>query len=115
MADSWKALGTVQAGDIMDRLLSAKNHDEYSTPAQLDSMLYRDPATAPAQIPATQATAKGPVNRVWTPNKDQVAVQVSGSYANIRISITDSSQTPVTMNELADVAVKAIVDELRRD
>lgn len=110
MADSWEAPGAVDTGDIMDRLLSAKNHDQHAAASKLDTMLYRDPASAPATGMAATS-----VDRLWTPNKDQVAVQVSGSHANIRISIADTAQKPVTMHELAEVAVKAIVNELRRD
>jgi hypothetical protein len=110
MADSWKAPGAAQTDDIMDRLLSAKNHDQHPAAAKLDDMLYRDPASAPAI-----AKAAGSIDRLWTPDKDEVAVQVTGSHANIRISIADASQKPLTMHELADVAVKAIVNELRRD
>jgi hypothetical protein len=110
MADSWKTLGAAETGDIMDLLLSAKNHDLHATASKLDDMLYRDPASAPAT-----AMAGNSIDRLWTPDKDQVAVEVSGSHANIRISIADAEHKPVTMHELADVAVKAIVNELRRD
>ena len=109
MADSCETPTMAASRDIMDRVLSAQNEDPHPAAAKLDSVLYRDPATAP---PIATSTAN--VDRPWTPDKNQVAVQVSGARANIRITLADATERSITMNKLADVAVKAIVNELRR-
>ncbi|MCX2981733.1 hypothetical protein EYC98_12775 [Halieaceae bacterium IMCC14734] len=111
MADSCETPDMAQSGDIMERLLSAQSRDPHPSAAKLDSLLYRDPATSP---PIAIATATDNVDRPQTPDKNQVALEVRGTRANIRITIADVARQPTTMNKLADVAVKAIVNELRR-
>ena len=107
MADSCENPNMAHSRDIMDRVLSAQNEDTHPAAAKLNSLLYRDPATAPAITTAN-------VDRLSTPEKNQVAVKVSGTRANIRITIAEATEQSITMNKLADVAVKAIVNELRR-
>lgn len=100
----------VKAQDVMDNLLSCEDGEQLPDVEELNCLIYRNPDSIPAN-----ATTGNQVDQIWTASKDQVTVQVWESRANIRIRVSQESHQDISMKGIADIAVKAIIAELRRD
>ena len=100
----------VKAQHVMDKLLNCEKSEQLPDSEALDCLIYRNPDSLP-----TSADHGDHIDRIWTATRDKVTVQIWESRANIRISVAPDSHPNISMKEIADIAAKAIVDELRRD
>ena len=100
----------VKAQDVMDKLLHCGATDPIPDSEVLDSLIYRNPQS----LEASASTGKQ-IDQIWTASRDKVTVQVWDTRANIRIRVAPDAHQDVCMKTIADIAVKAIIDELRRD
>ena len=96
----------VKAQDVMDKLLNCEKSEQIPGSQALDCLIYRNP---------DGADNSDQIDRIWTVTRDKVTVQIWESRANIRIRVAPDSHPDISMKEIADIAAKAIVDELRRD
>jgi hypothetical protein len=90
--------------------LSAEDSDDPAAIEELNCIIYRGAEDTP---PAQQDSAN--VDQIWTATKDKVTVYVWESKANIRIRVSQSEHKDISMEKIADIAVKAIIGELQGD
>ena len=103
-------MNTANSQDIMENLLTCGDTENLPVVEELNCLIYRNPdSQLKEKKPASQ------VDQIWTANKDKVTVQVWESRANIRIRVAQKSRRDVSMKSIADIAVNAIIDELRRE
>jgi hypothetical protein len=100
----------VKAQDVMDQLLHCGATETVADSEALNSLIYRNP-----QEQQPPGSTGNHVDQIWTASRDKVTVQIWESRANIRIRVAPEVHQGVCMKSIADIAVKAIVDELRRD
>jgi len=99
----------VKAQDVMDNLLSCETGEQLPETEELDYLIYRNPDSLDADD-----STETQFDHIWTASKDKVTVQICESRANIRIRVSRQSHQDISMKGIADIAVKAIIDELRR-
>ena len=100
----------VKVQDVMDNLLSCEDAEQFPEGEELDYLIYRNPDSLSAH-----ASTGNQLDQIWTASKDKVTVQIWESRANIRIRVSQQSHRDISMKGIADIAVKAIVNELRKD
>jgi hypothetical protein len=100
----------VKAQQVMDKLLHCAVDDTVADSEALNRLIYRDPRNLQAH-----AGTGNHVDQIWTASRDKVSVQIWESRASIRIRVAPDTHKDVSMKAIADIAVKAIVEELRRD
>jgi hypothetical protein len=104
-------IGGDKSEDIMESLLSAKDGDE-EHPAldELNCLIYRAPEEMPED---SDEPSLGQPS--WKASQDNVSVQIWESKANIRIKVSSADRDAISMNRIAEIAVQAIMDELKKD
>ena len=104
-------IGKKKSEDVMDSLLSTKDGDE-DHPAQdeLNCLIYR--ASDDLPVDTEEAESEAPS---WKVSQDNVSVQVWESKANIRITVASEARKSISMNRIAEIAVQAIMEELKKD
>ena len=104
-------MGGKKSEDVMDSLLTTKDGDE-DHPAldELNCLIYRASDDLPVDTEAAESEAPS-----WKASQDNVSVQVWESKANIKITVTSAARKSISMNRIAEIAVQAIMDELKKD
>ena len=103
-------MSAVKAQDVMENLLSCGDSDQLPDAEELNCLIYRNPDSLP-----DNDEVENQVDRIWTATKDKVTVKIWESRANIRIRVAQDSHRNISMKGIADIAVKAIIEELRRN
>ncbi len=100
----------VKAQHVMDKLLNCEKGEPLPESEALDCLIYRNPDS----LPANPGTGDN-IDRIWAAARDKVTVQIWESRAKIRIRVAPDSHPDISMKKIADIAARAIEDELRRD
>jgi hypothetical protein len=100
----------VKAQDVMDNLLSCEAVESFPAAEKLDYLIYRDPDKL-----STEPPGENQCDQIWTASQDKVTVQIWESRANIRVRVSQKTHPDLCMKGIADIAVQAIIEELRRD
>lgn len=97
--------------DIMGDLLNDRGDNSLPSVEELNCLIYRDPKDlAPLADVAGAEPAKS-----WQSARENVTVQIWESRANIKIRVAAESKASLSMNRIADIAVKAILEELKKE
>jgi hypothetical protein len=99
-----------KAQDAMDKLLSCDEPEPLPETGELNELIYREDDGALMDV-GTAAR----VDRIRNAGDDTVTVQVGESRAKIRVTVAPDAQQNLSMKTIADIAAKAIIDELKRD
>ena len=102
-------MSALKAQDVMANLLNCENSDPLPDAEELNYLLYRN-----SEKPLDALEGPCDVDQIWTASQDKVTVQLWESRANIRIRVARDSNMNISMKGIADIAVKAIIEELRR-
>lgn len=97
--------------DVMGSLLSEKSKDDLPSSDDLNSLIYRDP-TERVPILGSPQSDEG---EQWQSPQDNVSVQIWETRANIKIKVSGTTRKHISMNRIADIAVKAITEELKKE
>ncbi len=62
-----------------------------------------------------EETLEGLEGRIWQASKDNVSVQVWESKAKIKVKVSSLNKKTISMKRIADVAVNAILEELKKE
>ncbi len=99
-----------KADGVMDSLLSTSDDGDHPTLEELNCLIYRRPEDVPAS-----GEEADPEQPSWKASQDNITVQIWESKANIRIKVSGESRKHISMNKIAEIAVQAIVDELKKE
>ena len=97
--------------DVMGDLLSDSGDNSLPSVEELNCLIYRDPK----DLAPVAASEPAPGTESWHSARDNVSVQIWESKANIKIRVTAESKKNLSMNRIADIAVKAILEELKKE
>ncbi len=99
-----------KADDVMDSLLSTSDDGDHPALEELNCLIYRRPEDLP-----TGGEELDPDHPSWKTSHDNISVQIWESKANIRIKVSGESRKHISMNRIAEIAVQAIMDELKKE
>lgn len=102
---------TENKDDVMGDLLSDRGDNSLPSVEELNCLIYRDPKDL---APVAQTDAQE-ADRSWQSARENVSVQIWESKANIKIRVAAESKKHLSMNRIADIAVKAILEELKKE
>ena len=94
--------------DIMDNILVGQGDEFASRVEELNCLIYKnghDPGDNKPEDPA---------GKVWQSSKDNVSVQIWESKAKIKVKVSSLNKRTISMKRIADVAVDAILQELKK-
>ena len=104
-------IGREKTDDVMGSLLNAKDEEnDHPDLEELNCLIYRGPDDAP---PDTAEPEPGQPS--WKATNDNISVQIWESKANIRIKVASEARASISMNRIAEIAVQAIMEELKKD
>jgi len=100
-------MGDKKKKDVIDDLLSGKVEPS-GTPGveELDCLIYR----SLSDISEDDLAAK-----TWEETRDNVTIQVWEKQAKIRVKMPPDTRAAVSMKRIADIALKAILKELKKE
>ena len=99
-----------RADGVMDSLLSTSDDGDHPALEELNCLIYRRPEDVPAG-----GDDADPDQPSWKATQDNISVQIWESKANIRIELIGASRKNISMNKIAEIAVQAIMDELKKE
>lgn len=110
----------VKTQDVMDKLLSCEAVEPLPETLMLNQLIYREDNYRADNYREDKVLLDGEeagdrVDQIWTASNDKVTVQVWDSRAKIRLKVSQQAHQNICMKSIADIAVKAILDELKRD
>ena len=105
----------VKTQDVMDKLLSCEAVEPLPETLMLNQLIYREDNYREDKVLLDGEEAGDRVDQIWTASNDKVTVQVWDSRAKIRLKVSQQAHQNICMKSIADIAVKAILDELKRD
>ena len=95
--------------DIMDNIL-VDNGDEFASRVEeLNCLIYKN-----GHEFGDENSEEG-TGKVWQASKDNVSVQVWESKAKIKVKVSFLNKKIISMKRIADVAVNAILEELKKE
>nr|NJM03010.1 hypothetical protein [Desulfobacula sp.] len=95
--------------DIMDSILVGHGDEFASRVEELNCLIYKNGHESMDETPEDRE------GRVWQASKDNVSVQVWEDKAKIRVKVSSLSKKTLSMKRIADVAVNAILEELKKE
>jgi len=99
--------------NIMDSILAGQHTEFEERVEQLNCLIYKnDPDSMDEPIPEL---TDGNDEKVWQSSRDDVSVQVWESRAKIRVKVSPGKYKNVSMKRIADIAVEAILEELKKE
>lgn len=99
-----------QKKDIMGKILSGDGGEEKNLTRELDCLIYRSESTD-----AENDGFSGPNTDSWKVTRDNVSVQVWEKEGRIRLRVSLDKSRPVSMKQIAGIAVDAILKELKKE
>ena len=115
----------VKTQDVMDKLLSCEAVEPLPETQMLNQLIYREDIYPEDnyrednyredKVLLDGEEAGDRVDQIWTASNDKVTVQVWDSRAKICLKVSQQAHQNICMKSIADIAVKAILDELKRD
>jgi hypothetical protein len=99
-----------QKKDIMGKILSDDGGEEKGLTRELDCLIYRSES-----IDVENDNFSGPGTDSWKVTRDNVSVQVWESEGRIRLRVSLGKSRPVSMKQIAGIAVDAILKELKKE
>ena len=110
--------------NIMEDLLNAVEDEEMPSVADLDNLIYLNQDEKP-ELSGSGEADNDPLVQLhlaeFTPdpryqtNLDDVRVDVTNARARIRIKVDGKQKLGISMDRIADIAVDAILAELRKE
>ncbi|OGR15432.1 MAG: hypothetical protein A2097_02195 [Desulfobacula sp. GWF2_41_7] len=92
--------------DIMDNILVGHGDEFASRVEELNCLIYKS---------GHESMDEDREGRVWQASKDNVSVQVWESKAKIKVNVSSLNKKTISMKRIADVAVNAILEELKKE
>ncbi|MCP3875620.1 MAG: hypothetical protein GY699_21005 [Desulfobacteraceae bacterium] len=93
----------------MDNILGGQENELSTRIDELDCLIYKnDP-----QVKNELLEDKG--KRVWQTSKENVSVQVWEGKAKIKVKVSPKGKRNISMKRIANVAVHAILEELKKE
>ena len=99
-----------KADGVMDSLLSTSDDGDHPALEELNCLIYRRPEDAPVG-----GDEPDPDQPSWKASQDNITVQIWETKANIRIRVAGESRKHISMNKIAEIAVQAIMEELKKE
>lgn len=99
-----------QKKDIMGKILSGDGGQEKDLTRELDCLIYRSES-----IDAENDVFTGPDTDSWKVIRDNVSVQVWEKEGRIRLRVSLGKSRPISMKQIAGIAVDAILNELKKE
>lgn len=98
--------------DIMDKILSGDGGEDEKLTKELDCLIYRSGGEEakvgdPGGIHEDEDT--------WKVTRDNVSVQVWETSGRIRLRVSLGKSRRISMKQIAEIAVEAIVQELKKE
>ncbi len=97
--------------DIMGMLLSEEVSDDIEELQQLNNLIFCDTATTPLN---EDESRKDQGELIWKTESDQFAIQAWKLKGKISLKFITKSKTNVSVERLAKIALKAILDDLKK-
>jgi hypothetical protein len=104
----------VKSQDVMDKLLSCEKPEPLPESQKLNQLIYREDH-ALGQDKGQGDDSGDHIDQIWTASHDKVTVEVWESRAKIHVKVSQQTHQQISMKGIADIAVKAIITELKRD
>jgi len=95
--------------DIMDSILEGQCGETEDRVDQLNCLIYKNDNAA-EEIQPDDGDQK-----VWQASKDDVSVQVWEGKAKIKVKISPGRDKQISMKRIANIAVQAILEELKKE
>ena len=104
-------MGEKKKKDVMDHLLSGKDEgEEFPEMEELNCLIYRSSDDeAEAGLPEPE------IDKSWELSRDNVTIQVWESKAKIRIKVSRETRGSISIDRIANIAMDAIVEELKKE
>jgi hypothetical protein len=99
-----------QKKDIMGKILSGDGGQDKNLTRELDCLIYRSES-----IDAENDGFTGPDTDSWKVIRDNVSVQVWEKEGRIRLRVSLGKSRPLSMKQIAGIAVDAILNELKKE
>ena len=99
----------VKKKDIMDNILGGEGKDTTSRIEELNCLIYKAGSDDNHDMPDDRKGA------VIKSSKDNVSVQVWEGKAKIKVKVSPGKKKNVSMKRIADIAVNAILEELKKE
>ena len=93
----------------MDNILVGHGDEFASRVEELNCLIYKNGHESMEEVPEDLE------GRLWQASKDNVSVQVWESKAKIRVKVSSLNKKTISMKRIADVAVNAILEELKKE
>jgi hypothetical protein len=92
--------------DIMFNILVGHGEEFSARVKELDCLIYKTDPSAKDDLPEEGA---------WHASKDNVSVQVWEGKAKIKVKVSPGKKGNISMKRIADIAVNAILEELKKE
>lgn len=92
----------------MDNILVGQGDEFASRAEELNCLIYKNGHESGDQ------NSEDPTGKVWQSSKDNVSVQIWEGKAKIKVKVTSFNKKTISMKRIADVAVDAILQELKK-
>jgi len=93
----------------MDNILVGHGDEFASRVEELNCLIYKNGHESMEKAPEDLES------RLWQASKDNISVQVWESKAKIRVKVSSLNKKTISMKRIADVAVNAILEELKKE
>jgi len=93
----------------MDNILVGHGDEFASRVEELNCLIYKNGHESMEKAPEDLES------RLWQTSKDNISVQVWESKAKIRVKVSSLNKKTISMKRIADVAVNAILEELKKE
>ena len=95
--------------DVMGLLLSEEVEDDIQEVEQLNCLIYSDSDNV------IESKSRAPQEEpIWKTENDRFTVQIWETKGNIRIKFLSKPKTKISLQHLANVALNAIMDDLKK-
>jgi hypothetical protein len=101
----------IQKKDIMGKILACDDRDDDNLTRELDCLIYRSDS---GDI-GDDASLSDPPTDFWKVTRDNVSVQVWESSGRIRLRVSLGKSRRISMKQIAEIAVDAIIQELKKE
>jgi len=95
--------------DIMNNILAGNGEDTAPHVEELDCLIYKQDPTLKDEIPGDEN------KKIWQSSKENVSVQVWEGKAKIKVKVSPGKKGNISMKRIADIAVNAILEELKKE
>jgi len=94
---------------IMDNILDGNEGGFDDRIDELDCLIYKN------DLDKNDETPKDQKEKIWQVSKENVSVRVWESNARIKVTVSPGRKRNISMKQIANVAVNAILEELKKE